>query len=130
MTDNTTYKVFDSIRKNTHLNKEQYQEMYARSLFEPETFWSEQATEHLEWFELFDQVSDNDFHKPTINWFTGGKLNVSYNCIDRHLATRSNQTAIIWKAMTRLKVRTLAINNCMTKYVNWQTQCETMASKG
>jgi len=97
MTDSTTYPVFDSIKEQTHLNKEQYQEMYARSLADPDGFWAEQANENIDWFKSFTTVSDYDFHSAQIKWFEGGKLNVSYNCIDRHLAKRASQTAIIWE---------------------------------
>ena len=97
MTDSTIYPVFDSIRERTHLNKEQYQEMYERSLVDSDGFWAEQALENLDWFEPFSRVSDFDFNTADIKWFEGGKLNVSYNCIDRHLATRADQTAIIWE---------------------------------
>ena len=97
MSDTHIYPVFDSIKSNTHLNKEQYQEMYTRSINEPDTFWAEQAKQNLDWFEPFKRVSNYDFHTADIKWFEGGKLNVSYNCIDRHLSNRANQTAIIWE---------------------------------
>ena len=97
MTDTTIYPVFDSIKAKTHLTQERYEEMYARSLSEPDAFWAEQANATLDWFEPFDKVSNYDFHTADIKWFEGGKLNVSYNCIDRHLATRADQTAIIWE---------------------------------
>lgn len=97
MTDSTIYPVFDSIKEHTHLDSEGYQEMYARSLAEPDKFWAEQANANIDWYEPFDTVSECDFHEAKIKWFEGGKLNVSYNCIDRHLATKANQTAIIWE---------------------------------
>ena len=97
MTDSTIYPVFDSIKERTHLTKEQYQEMYARSLEDSDQFWSEQATQNIDWFEPFNKVSDYDFHSAEIKWFEGGKLNVSYNCIDRHLDNRADQVAIIWE---------------------------------
>jgi len=96
-TDNTIYPVFDSIKQKTHLDKEQYEQMYARSLSEPNEFWAEQANANLDWFAPFDAVSECDFDTAQINWFKNGKLNVAYNCIDRHLATRADQTAIIWE---------------------------------
>ena len=89
--------VFDSIKENTHATKEQYLEMYQRSLQDPDGFWAEQAELHLDWFKPWHTVSDVDFTKGEIKWFEGGTLNVSYNCIDRHLATRASQTAIIWE---------------------------------
>ena len=97
MTDTTIYPVFDSIKDNTHLTQTQYEEMYARSLSDPDAFWSEQAKAHLDWFSPFETVSEFDFTTADIKWFEGGKLNVSYNCIDRHLATKADQIAIIWE---------------------------------
>ncbi|MGK0375401.1 MAG: acetyl-CoA synthetase [Arenicella sp.] len=97
MSEVKIYPVFESIKKSTHLTKSEYQEMYARSLADPDDFWAEQANTNLDWFKPFDRVSEYDFHSGDIKWFEGGKLNVSYNCIDRHLATRANQTAIIWE---------------------------------
>ncbi len=97
MSDTKIYPVFDSIKDSTHLTAEQYREMYSRSLNDSDGFWAEQALENLDWFEPFSRVSDFDFRSADIKWFDGGKLNVSYNCIDRHLATRADQTAIIWE---------------------------------
>ncbi|HUT76310.1 MAG TPA: acetate--CoA ligase, partial [Polyangia bacterium] len=76
----------------------QYQELYDRSVKDPEGFWGEMAEKRLHWFKKWDKVLDYDFHKPYIKWFTGGKLNLSYNCLDRHLAgERRNKAAIIWE---------------------------------
>ncbi len=97
MTDRSIYPVFDSIKADTHLNKEQYLAMYQRSLQDPDGFWSEQAETHVDWIEKWHTVSRADFNSAEIKWFLGGKLNVSVNCIDRHLAQRADQTAIIWE---------------------------------
>jgi len=97
MSEDRIYPVFDSIKKNTHLTKEQYQKMYQRSIDEPDEFWGEQARIHLDWYKSWDSVSNIDFKNGQIEWFSGGKLNVSYNCIDRHLPTRADQVAIIWE---------------------------------
>ena len=97
MTEVKTYPVFESIKTTTHLSKEKYEQMYQQSLSDPDTFWAEQAEANLDWYEKWHTVSDFDFHTADIKWFAGGKLNVSYNCIDRHLATRADQTAIIWE---------------------------------
>ncbi len=76
---------------------EQYQEMYRRSVEDPEGFWSEVA-ERLHWFKKWEKVREFDFVKANIAWFQGGKLNVSYNCLDRHVASgHGDQTAIIWE---------------------------------
>ena len=97
MTDVKTYPVFDSIKENTHLNQDQYRTMYEKSLVEPDEFWAEQAKLNLDWIETWHTVSDCDFNIPQVKWFEGGKLNLSANCIDRHLLARADQTAIIWE---------------------------------
>ena len=97
MSEAKIYPVFDAIKATTHITKEKYQEMYDRSLNDADAFWAEQAEEHLDWYQKWDTVSEYDFHTADIKWFAGGKLNVAYNCIDRHLPARAEQTAIIWE---------------------------------
>ncbi len=78
-------------------NMNAYQEMYDKSVKDPDGFWAEQA-ERLDWIKKWDTVSNNDFTKAKISWFEGGKLNVSYNCLDRHIkAGFGDQTALIWE---------------------------------
>ena len=74
-----------------------YQNMYKRSIEEPDDFWSEQAWSFLSWDKHWDTVLDWDFSKGHIRWFEGGKLNACYNCVDRHLENRAEQTALIWE---------------------------------
>jgi len=75
---------------------EQYKEIYKKSLENPDEFWAEQA-ENLDWFEKWHTVFRYT-KKPFVKWFEGGKLNVSYNCLDRHLKTwRKNKAAIVWE---------------------------------
>ena len=76
---------------------ESYRKMYARSLTDTEGFWRDQAEEHIDWFHTFSQVSDSDFTHAMNAWFLGGKLNVCYNCVDRHISTRSDKVAILWE---------------------------------
>ncbi len=77
----------------------QYEEMYKRSVEDPEGFWAEMAEKNITWFKKWDKVLDYDFHKPYIKWFTGGKLNASYNCLDRFINTPTrNKAALIWEA--------------------------------
>jgi len=97
MTEVKTYPVFESIKATTLLTKQQYETMYQRSLSDSDAFWAEQAELNLDWFEKWREVSEYDFNTADIKWFAGGKLNVSYNCIDRHLDKRAEQTAIIWE---------------------------------
>ncbi|MEM9787092.1 MAG: acetate--CoA ligase, partial [Pseudomonadota bacterium] len=81
-----------------HVNTAQYAEMYAASVADPEAFWAEQG-KRLDWTKPFTKVKDVDFTlgQVAIKWFEDGVLNVSANCIDRHLETRGDQTAIIWE---------------------------------
>ncbi|MCP5136900.1 MAG: acetate--CoA ligase [Gammaproteobacteria bacterium] len=99
MSDDKIYPVPADFAAKAHVNAEQYAAMYQRSVDDPEGFWADQANEYLTWFQPWDKVLDwsygkNDLH---IEWFKGGKLNVSYNCLDRHLETRGGQTAILWE---------------------------------
>ena len=91
------YPVPSQTADNALLNREQYERMYQRSIDDPEAFWSEQAKQFLTWFEPFDRVSNNDLSEGRIRWFEGGKLNVSYNCLDRHLDSHGDRNAIIWE---------------------------------
>ncbi len=76
---------------------EEYQKLYDRSLADNEGFWAERA-EQLDWFKKWDKVLVADFANAKHEWFVGGKLNVTYNCIDRHLTTwRKNKAALIWE---------------------------------
>jgi acetyl-CoA synthetase len=83
--------------QDAHINKEDYRAMYQRSLEDPEGFWAEMANSFLCWDKTWDTVVRYDFIKAEAEWFAGGKLNVSYNCIDRHLPQRADQTALLWE---------------------------------
>ena len=99
MSDVKTYPVSAEFAAQANINAEQYKAMYAQSVEDPETFWAEQADQYLTWFRKWDTVLDWSFDEDDlhINWFKGGTLNVSYNCLDRHLETRGDQVAIIWE---------------------------------
>ena len=76
---------------------EQYRDVYEKSITNPDTFWADIA-ERITWFKKWDTVSKVDFKKAEIKWFEGGKLNVSYNCLDRHVeAGKGDRTALIWE---------------------------------
>jgi len=94
-----TYPVSAEFSANANINKAQYEAMYARSIEDPEGFWAEQANKYVTWYKPWTKTLDWSFDQADlhINWFTDAKLNVSYNCIDRHLETRGDQTAIIWE---------------------------------
>jgi acetyl-CoA synthetase len=87
----------DATRKAAQLSAEDYQRLYRQSVEQPDVFWAEQAGEFLDWSSPWDQVQQCDLKTGAASWFKGGKLNVSYNCIDRHLAKRGDQVAIIWE---------------------------------
>ncbi len=97
MADEARYPIPDDARQRALINNEQYLTMYDASINDPETFWSEQANEFLDWHTRWQQLTDSDFMKGEARWFVGGKLNACYNCIDRHLPKRADQTAIIWE---------------------------------
>ncbi len=79
------------------INFEHYRELYARSVRDPEGFWADQAAS-LHWFHKWENVLDSSFPEGDVAWFSGGRINVSHNCVDRHLDTRADQVAIIWEA--------------------------------
>ncbi|TXS94155.1 acetate--CoA ligase [Parahaliea maris] len=82
---------------DAHINAEMYREMYRRSIDEPDAFWAEQAEKFLTWDKPWDTVVEADFLQGKAEWFAGGKLNASVNCIDRHLPQCADQTAFIWE---------------------------------
>jgi len=83
---------------NYHIkNLEEYFQVYRKSVREPENFWAEIAEEHFTWRKKWDNVLSWDFEKPEVKWFENAKLNITENCIDRHLLTRGDKTAIIWE---------------------------------
>jgi acetyl-CoA synthetase len=99
MSEVKTYPVPADFAAQANVTAEQYDAMYQRSVEDPAGFWGEQAEEYLTWFKKWDTALDWSFDKDDlhINWFKGGTLNVSYNCLDRHLEKRGDQIAIIWE---------------------------------
>ncbi len=92
------YPVPADVAKHAHIDEATYQEMYQRSVDDPEGFWGEQAEKFLTWYKPWDKVLDWSYEGNVhIKWFEGGKLNLAYNCIDRHLESRGDQVAIIWE---------------------------------
>ncbi|RCW92597.1 acetate--CoA ligase [Winogradskyella arenosi] len=83
---------------NYHIKHlEEYYQVYRKSVRNPEVFWEEIAEEHFMWRKKWDEVLSWDFSKPDIKWFQGAELNITENCIDRHLYTRGDKTAIIFE---------------------------------
>ena len=87
----------DATRKAAQLSAEDYQRMYRQSVEQPDAFWAGQAEKFLDWSRPWDQVQHCDLKTGAASWFKGGQLNVSYNCIDRHLEKRGDQVAILWE---------------------------------
>ena len=93
------YDVPEAFAAQANVNAEQYKRLYKQSIEDPAGFWAEQAQHYLSWSRPWDRVLDWSFGKDVhIKWFEGARLNVSYNCLDRHLDTRGDQTAIIWES--------------------------------
>jgi len=79
-------------------NMDEYKKMYNESIKNPDKFWGKLAEEHVSWYKKWNKVQEYDFKKGTIKWFEGGKLNVSYNCLDRHVENgHGNDLALIWE---------------------------------
>ncbi len=97
MSEHKVYPVPPEAASKAHIDNDKYSAMYERSVNDPEGFWAEQADEFVTWFKKWDKVSEWDFHKPEIKYYEGAKVNVSYNCLDRHLDSRGDQVAIIWE---------------------------------
>lgn len=97
------YEPTEYVRQGSWIDSmETYRDLYQQSVDNPEKFWAEQAERFLYWKEPWDKVLDWDFNDPHISWFAGGKTNVSYNCIDRHLKDgRRNKAALIWESDER-----------------------------
>jgi acetyl-CoA synthetase len=107
MTDRETFAPSEQYRRNTGCSALQYQAMYERSVSNPEEFWAAQAQDLLTWRHPWRQVVEWDFKAAQIGWFVGGKLNVSENCVDRHLASKGSKVAIIWEGNEPGDVRTI-----------------------
>jgi len=96
MPDNNIYPVPANFA-DAHITSDTYTSMYRQSLADPDTFWTDRAQEFLTWDAPWSRLTDNAIDEGKANWFVDGKLNVSVNCIDRHLPARANQTALIWE---------------------------------
>lgn len=91
------HPVQERFRQNAAINLELYNAMYQESVNDPERFWAEQARQFLTWQQPWTQVTKSDLRSGQVAWFVDGKLNVSVNCIDRHLPQRADQVALIWE---------------------------------
>ena len=104
-----------------HINRTRYDAMYRQSIAQPDIFWAERAREFLDFERLWDYVSDCDMTKGQARWFEGAQLNVSVNCIDRHLATRGDQTALIWEGDNPAEAKHISyhdLHRCVCQLAN------------
>ncbi len=98
MTETKKYPVAEKLRRHAWIDNDGYREMYRRSVDDPEAFWAEQG-KRLDWIRPYTKIKAVSFDpgNVSIKWYHDGSLNACYNCVDRHLATRGDQTAIIWE---------------------------------
>ena len=97
MSKERIYNPPQSILENSNISDSEFEELYKKSLENPDQFWSEQADIYLDWDQRWSQVQETNIEKGEITWFKGGKLNASVNCIDRHLPDKSEKIAFIWE---------------------------------
>ena len=97
MSADKIYPVPENFKKKAHITEAEYKALYERSINDPDNFWAEQADTFIHWFKRWDTVQNVDLDTAQIRWFEGAKTNVAYNCLDRHLETKGDQTAIIWE---------------------------------
>ena len=97
MSKERIYNPPQSILENSNISDSEFEELYKKSLENPDQFWSEQAEIYLDWDQRWSQVQETNIEKGEIAWFKGGKLNASVNCIDRHLPDKSEKIAFIWE---------------------------------
>ena len=96
MSEDDLIPVSDVIAKTAWIDNEKYLEWYKQSVDDPEAFWKEHG-KRIDWIKQFTKISDVNYaDNARIKWFYDGTLNACYNCVDRHLAKRSDQTAILW----------------------------------
>ncbi|HZX50368.1 MAG TPA: acetate--CoA ligase [Candidatus Paceibacterota bacterium] len=129
MREERTYYPAKELSDRAHIkNMEEYRRMYKESVEDPQAFWGKQAEKHLSWFKKWDSVLEYDFAKigevqgPYVQFFRGAKLNVSYNCLDRHVNSwRKNKAAIIWQGEKEEDKRTITyqqLQRAVSRFAN------------
>lgn len=123
MSELKVYPVKSEFADSAWINKEQYLQMYQQSIVNPEGFWREQAQQRIDWIKPFNKVRNVSFddHNVFIRWFEDGSLNVSANCLDRHLETRGDQIAIIWEGDDPSESRNITykeLHNEVSRFAN------------
>ena len=125
---NDVFPVPEAFARTAHCDAAGYRAMYRRSLEDPDGFWAEQA-QRLDWIQTPTRIKDVDFNdNARIRWFEDGVLNVSANCIDRHLATRGDQTAILWEGDDPARTARSPIASCTGRSAGSPTCSRTWGS--
>lgn len=132
MTEEETIQVFkpsNEISSRAYIKSmEEYKQLYQESIENPEEFWAKMAEEHVTWYKKWDKVREYDFNKAIIKWFEGGKLNVSYNCLDRHVENgHGDDIAIIWEGNEPDQIKTYSYKQLLDEV---QKFANVMKSKG
>jgi acetyl-CoA synthetase len=124
------YAVPDAWAARAHVRYDEYRAMYERSIADPTGFWAEQA-QRIDWYRAPTTIKNTTFGPGdvSIKWFEDGVTNVAYNCIDRHLATRADQVAIIWEGDDPPNPSTSPTRSCMTRSAGSPTSCATVMSR-
>ncbi|PHS75727.1 MAG: acetate--CoA ligase [Porticoccus sp.] len=107
----------DDFATQAHIDAETYERMYRHSIEHPDEFWAKEAELFLDWETRWNEVCDYDFNTGEASWFSGGKLNVTVNCIDRHLAERGDKVALIWEGDHPLESTDITYNE-LSEQVN------------
>jgi acetyl-CoA synthetase len=130
MTEQRKFPVPESFRSHAYISSmEQYEKMYRRSLDDPDGFWGEHA-ESLSWFKKWDKVTSFDPETVKIQWFAGGKINVSYNCLDRHVkAGNGDKTAILWVGDDPAEDRHISYKEMYTEVCKFANVLKSMGVK-
>lgn len=116
-----TFDVPAEIAQSAFIDSAEYRRLYEWSVRDPEDFWAEQAREFLTWNKPWTKVLEYDYHRADIKWFLGGELNVCFNCVDRHLETRGDKTAILWEGNEPGETRKLSyreLHREVSKFAN------------
>lgn len=103
------------VAPKSELTLDRYKQTHKESVEDPDSFWGKQATEHLDWFRPFDSVLQGSFEHGDVRWFAGGVLNLSYNALDRHIATKGDQVAIVWEGDEPDDIRRITYNELLRK---------------
>ena len=98
MSDDLIFEPSEALQKSAHISKSDYERLYSQSVLQPEQFWAEQG-KRIDWIKPYSIISNCSYNAPavSIKWYEDGTLNASVNCLDRHLRTKADQTAIIWE---------------------------------